>query len=103
MKNNLQIALSLLLGSLLALLGLMVHAQVRRQSAPKPDPALALAPWLPAADLAVTGAARHLRFLSLEEPNAAFSDLPASLDLDPADGLIAPPVELWRASDPGKH
>lgn len=51
-----------------------------------------LLPW---PDLAIASGARHLRFLSLEEPAAAFADNPASLDTDPAGGSIAPPREVW--------
>jgi hypothetical protein len=50
---------------------------------------------LPGPDLALAGGARHLRFLSLEEPSAAFADLPASLDSDPAGGAVAPPIAVW--------
>jgi hypothetical protein len=51
-----------------------------------------LLPW---PDLAVASGARHLRFLSLEEPVAAFADGPATLDADPAGGSIAPPRAVW--------
>ena len=50
---------------------------------------------LPWPDLALATGARHLRFLSLEEPGAAFADGPASLDADPAGGAVAPPREVW--------
>ena len=50
---------------------------------------------LPWPDLALATGARHLRFLSLEEPGAAFADGPASLDADPAGGAVAPPRAVW--------
>ncbi|MCU0654665.1 MAG: hypothetical protein MUF64_05050 [Polyangiaceae bacterium] len=55
-------------------------------------PVTRLLPW---PDLAVASGARHLRFLSLEEPGAAFADGPASLDTDPAGGAVAPPRAVW--------
>jgi hypothetical protein len=51
---------------------------------------------LPAPDLAFAGSARHLRFSSVEEPGAAFADAPASPDLDPAGGAVAPPKEVYE-------
>jgi hypothetical protein len=86
-------ALALLLGAMLA------DAHVRRARRIADEPAiLAIAPLLPAADLALAGAARHLRYPSLEEPGAAFADLPAAPDTDPAGGAIAPPTDVYAAS-----
>ncbi len=50
---------------------------------------------LPGSDLALSGGARWLRFPSLEEPGAAFSEGPAVADADPAGGMISPPREVW--------
>lgn len=44
-----------------------------------------------ASDLALSSSARWLRHPSHAEPGAAFSDLPASLDVDPAGAWIGPP------------
>jgi hypothetical protein len=52
---------------------------------------------LPWGDLSLAGGGRHLRFPSLEEPWAAFTDAPAMLDADPAGGAIAPPRDVWTA------
>ena len=52
---------------------------------------------LPGSDLALSGGARWLRFPSLEEPGAAFSEGPAVADADPAGGMISPPRAVWTA------
>jgi hypothetical protein len=84
-------------GVLLA--GVFVHAHAREAKRQSEQPAIdALARFLPAADLSLAGAARHLRFPSLEEPGAAFSDAPASPDLDPAGGALAPPTDVYAAN-----
>lgn len=64
---------------------------------------LGLSRQLPGPDLALGNGARHLRFLSLEEPGAAFADMPAGPDTDPAGGAIAPPIDVWvrAAGGPG--
>jgi len=56
----------------------------------------AVARTMPAADLALSGTARHLRFPSLEDPGAPFADMPAAPDIDPGGGALAPPVELYE-------
>ena len=43
------------------------------------------------ADLALSSSARWLRHPSQTEAGAAMSDLPSSLDVDPAGALIGPP------------
>jgi hypothetical protein len=58
----------------------------------------AVASRLPTSDLALSGGARWLRAISLEEPGAAFADGPALPDPDPAGAAMAPPVELWSAT-----
>jgi len=65
-------------------------AKVRRAAA-----ITAVSRLMPGADLSLAGAARHLRFPSLEEPGAAFTDAPASLDKDPAGGALAPPIDVY--------
>jgi hypothetical protein len=74
-----------------------LHAGWRRELRERETPAIiAVARFMPGADLALAGAARHLRFPSLEEPGAAFADAPASPDTDPGGGALAPPVELYQ-------
>lgn len=90
------LAAALLLGSLLAPAALGAHASAARHlAAPRALAAAPVGAVLPWPDLAVAAGARHLRFLSLEEPGAAFADGPASLDADPAGGCLAPPRQVW--------
>jgi hypothetical protein len=78
------------------LLGVFAHAHARQTRRQREQPAIdAVSRFLPAADLSLAGAARHLRFPSLEEPGAAFADAPASPDLDPAGGAMAPPTDVY--------
>ncbi|HJL17230.1 MAG TPA: hypothetical protein RMH99_16300 [Sandaracinaceae bacterium LLY-WYZ-13_1] len=51
-------------------------------------------------DLALSSSARWLRHPSQSEAGAAFSDLPASLDVDPAGALLGPPREVLEAGAP---
>jgi hypothetical protein len=79
------------------LVGMFAHAHARGARRRGEQPAiLAISHFLPAGDLSLAGAARHLRFPSLEEPGAAFADAPASPDLDPAGGALAPPTDVYR-------
>ena len=87
------LALALSLGAPFAL-GLAARSARARRALEQPAIAGA-ARLLPGPDLALSGGARHLRFLSLEEPGAAFDDMPASLDSDPGGGAVAPPREVW--------
>jgi hypothetical protein len=81
------------------LMGILAHARARASARRSEQPAIdAIAPFLPGADLSLAGAARHLRFPSQEEPGAAFTDAPASPDLDPAGGALAPPIDVYAAS-----
>lgn len=73
----------------------LVASQQRAQRAPRQAQAAPVGRLLPWPDLAFASGSRHLRFVSLEEPGAAFADGPASLDTDPADGCVAPPREVW--------
>jgi len=73
------------------------HAHARAANRDREQAAVdAVTRLLPAPDLAFAGSARHLRFPSAEEPGAAFADAPASPDLDPAGGAIAPPREVYE-------
>src|SRR5882724_14291 len=82
------------------LASLALHARQRENQRAADEPAIAAVSRLvPGADLALAGAARHLRFSSLEEPGAAFADGPASLDTDPAGGAMAPPIEIYVSID----
>ncbi len=90
------VATALVVSPMLVIGGLSYDAHVRRAARAREMPAIeALAARLPTSDLALSGGARWLRAVSLEEPGAAFSDGPASPDPDPAGAAIAPPVEVW--------
>jgi hypothetical protein len=94
-----QIAVALVVSPALVVAGLAYDASARRAAKAKEAPAVdALARRLPTSDLALSGGARWLRAISLEEPGAAFADGPASPDPDPAGAAMAPPVELWSAT-----
>lgn len=94
-----QIAVALVLSPALVVAGLAYDAHARRAAKAKDANAIAtLARRLPTSALALSGGARWLRAVSLEEPGAAFADGPASPDPDPAGGAMAPPVEVWAES-----
>jgi hypothetical protein len=77
--------------------GLAMDARARQRASRAEDPAVAaLARRLPTSDLALSGGARWLRAVSLEEPGAAFADGPALPDPDPAGAAMAPPVDVWK-------
>ena len=80
-----------------ALSAVLLDAERRRsiRSAEPEHAALVDATRMP--DLALSSSARWLRHPSLSEPGAATSDLPSSLDVDPAGALIGPPREILRA------
>lgn len=89
-------AVSLLVSPLVVVLVLSFVASHRRSSEMAENESfLTLARRLPTSDLALSGGARWLRGLSLEEPGAAFADGPAVPDPDPAGGAVAPPVDVW--------
>lgn len=90
------VAVVLLVGALVSLALVLVDSHVRRSALSGRSAAIdEMVTRLPGPDLAVAVGARHLRSPSLEEPAAAFSDAPASADLDPAGGAIAPPRAAW--------
>ncbi len=94
-----QIAIALVVSPALVVAGLAYDANARRAAKANDAAAIdALAKRLPTSDLALSGGARWLRAISLEEPGAAFADGPASPDPDPAGAAMAPPVELWSAT-----
>ena len=88
--------LVLLALSFAAVLLASVHAGLRARLRAGDQGAIdAVARRMPSADLAFAGSVRHLRFPSLSGPEAAFADAPASPDLDPGGGAIAPPRALY--------
>ena len=90
------VAVFLLASPFVVVLALGVDAHLRRRASAASDPAVrVLATRLASPDLALSGGARWLRSLSLEEPTAAFSDGPAFPDPDPAGAAVAPPVDVW--------
>ena len=94
-----RIAVALVLSPALVVAGLAYDAQARRATKANDAAAIdALARRLPTSDLALSGGARWLRAISLEEPGAAFADGPAAPDPDPAGAAMAPPIELWSAT-----
>ena len=93
------LAVALVVSPALVIAGLTYDAQARRASKARETTAIdTLARRLPSSDLALSGGARWLRSISLEEPGAAFADGPALPDPDPAGAAMAPPVELWSAT-----
>ena len=80
----------------LVLAGLGWHAHHREAQRAGDERTIAtIARLLPATDLSLAGPAQHLKAPSLEEPGAAFADQPASPDIDPAGGAIAPPIDVY--------
>lgn len=94
-----RIAVILVVSPLLVIFALAADARARRRASAELDPAVsAIAQRLPTSDLALSGGARWLRAVSLEEPSAAFADGPALPDPDPAGAAMAPPVAVWSAA-----
>jgi len=99
-----RIAVALLVSPVLVVAGLGYDARARRAAKDTEAPSIdALARRLPTSDLALSGGARWLRSVSLEEPGAAFADGPALPDPDPAGAAMAPPIELWSAAPRGSR
>jgi hypothetical protein len=93
-----RIAFVLVVSPVAVIGALAADAHARRLASAKDTQAIeTLARRLPTSDLALSGGARWLRAVSLEDPSAAFADGPALPDPDPAGGSIAPPVEVWDA------
>jgi hypothetical protein len=98
-SNAKAVAAILVLSPVLVVTGLAYDAHARRAASANDAAAIdAVARRLPTSDLALSGGARWLRAVSLEEPGAAFADGPALPDPDPAGAAMAPPVELWTAT-----
>jgi hypothetical protein len=94
-----RLAVALVVSPVVVIAGLAYDAQGRRAAKAKDAAAIdTLARRLPTSDLALSGGARWLRSISLEEPGAAFADGPGLPDPDPAGAAMAPPVELWSES-----
>jgi len=95
-----RLAALLVASPVVVVLGLALDAHARR-SAKEADAAAieAVARRLPSNDLALSGGARWLRAVSLEEPGAAFADGPAQPDPDPAGAAMAPPTDVWMAAE----
>lgn len=90
----------LVVSPVLVVTGLAWDANARRTAKASDGPAIdALARRLPTSDLALSGGARWLRAISLEEPGAAFADGPALPDPDPAGAAMAPPIEVWMETE----
>lgn len=72
--------------------GLSVAAMRARARAIEGNAArLAVVARLPSADFSFAGGSRHVRFVSIEEPQAAFADGPGLPDPEPAGGLVGAP------------
>jgi hypothetical protein len=95
-----RLGLLLLASPAVVVLVLSVDARVRRARKAAREPAIeSVARRLPTSDLALSGGARWLRAVSLEEPAAAFADGPAMPDPDPAGASMAPPVDVWKETE----
>lgn len=87
----------MLVGCALALAGVLADASRRRAlRGSTAEQQRAVVDVAGVADLALSSSARWLRHPSQAEAGAAISDLPSSLDVDPAGALIGPPRELLR-------
>lgn len=75
-----------------AVAGLTVAAKRARARALEGTAArLAVVARMPSADFSFAGGSRHVRFVSIEEPQAAFADGPGLPDPEPAGGLVGVP------------
>ncbi|HQY60823.1 MAG: hypothetical protein IPF92_19875 [Myxococcales bacterium] len=93
------VAAGMLVALPLTIAALGTHASLARRAEAARAPAKRLVvSRLPSADLAFAGGSRHLRFLSLEEPQAAFADGPGLPDPDPAGGLVGVPRETFAGA-----
>jgi hypothetical protein len=83
--------------ALLALFAVAIDAGRRREARDAISPRMnAIVALTGTSDLALNSTARWLRHPSQAEPGAAFSDLPASLDVEPAGAWIGPPRAILR-------
>lgn len=99
MTPRLRAASALTLALLLSLGIALTDAALRRDGRDdaRQDAVVALVGM---SDLALSSSARWLRHPSQAEPGAAFSDLPASLDVDPAGAWIGPPRAVLSGGSP---
>jgi hypothetical protein len=79
-----------------ALVAAMLIDAARRRSARDATRENAIVALVGMPDLALSSSVRWLRHPSQAEPGAAFSDLPSSLDVDPAGAWIGPPRAILR-------
>lgn len=97
MSSRLRSSALVLVGCALALAAVLFDAARRRaQREEVSEMFSAVVDVVGVADLALSSSARWLRHPSQAEPGAATSDLPSSLDVDPAGALIGPPREVLR-------
>lgn len=97
MTPRLRIAAGVGLALIVALVGVLGDAARRRAARDRDDAVhAAVVETLGLPDLALSSSARWLRHPSQAEAGAAMSDLPSSLDVDPAGALIGPPRRLLR-------
>lgn len=97
MSSRLRNSLIVVVGCALALGAILGDAARRRAQREEVSEQLrAVVDVAGLADLALSSSARWLRHPSQAEAGAATSDLPSSLDVDPAGALIGPPRELLR-------
>lgn len=96
MKAEAALAVGLLAALPAVVLVIALHASAaRRAEGPVRAARNAAIARLPSADFAFAGGSRHLRYLSLEEPQAAFADGPGLPDPDPAGGLVGTPRAMF--------
>lgn len=95
-RGQTAVALGLLVSLPLVIVAIAFHASAgRRDEATTRAARVAVVKRMPSADFAFAGGSRHLRFLSLEEPQAAFADGPCLPDPDPAGGLAGAPKAMF--------
>lgn len=86
------VGVSLLLTLPVVVVALSLLARSHRERAHEGSVArLAVVGRLPSADFSFAGGSRHVRFVSIEEPQAAFADGPGLPDPEPAGGLVGVP------------
>jgi len=94
-STRIRVAIAVLAACAVALAAILVDAG-RRRAARREEALMqaAVVDVAGVADLALSSSSRWLRHPSQAEPGAATSDLPSSLDVDPAGALIGPPRQV---------
>ncbi len=92
--NARALSLCLPIAALAVIVALPLDA-ARRRAARSGELAVTVGRVLPSPDLAIAPGARHLRHPAHEEPWAAFSDGPATRDVDPSGGMLAAPAAAY--------